>query len=142
LRTRVRRLLVPFVAIAAGYGCALSLDADEFTSGATDAGGALPDAAPTTSSSSSSSSSSSGSVEAGSDPNPDAGDAQPPVVCAPGALVSPVKAFDLGVASGVVCNPEAALVDDGKVAGLDRLSGDEGVLDGKSVTGCVAFDFG
>jgi hypothetical protein len=53
-----------------------------------------------------------------------------------------VNAFDLGTMSGVVCNPEAALVDDGKFAGLDRIVGDESIFDGEPVTGCIGFEFG
>jgi hypothetical protein len=67
-----------------------------------------------------------------------------PAPCAAGAPAIAVRAFDATQpGTGAACNVDNALVEDGKVAGADRLSGNaDGVIDGVAVNGCVAVEFG
>ncbi|MBX3227541.1 MAG: hypothetical protein KIT84_14395 [Labilithrix sp.] len=116
-------------------GCYLTIDESKLTGGAqakeeTDAGdeaaAALPD---------------------GEAPSPDAADggldgAPAKPACLNGARIAAKTAFDLGIDGGLTCNVENVLVQDGQLAGLDRLRGEEMLLDGKRVTGCIGVDFG
>lgn len=84
------------------------------------------------------------SGSSGLDASPgDAGvDAAP--FCPNGAMVLGKTTFSVapGGGSGLACDLNAVLVLDDLVTGLDRVKGNEAMLDGKLVTGCVGVDFG
>ena len=62
-----------------------------------------------------------------------------PVACTRGARVGAVRAFDASPEPGYVCALDDAVVEDGKVAGIDR-GPNEALLDGHGVTGCLGVE--